>query len=580
MRLHTSLACLLTAILASACTGGQLGIRVESVNEPGALLPQTLPQEDGTGIPAGLGLPSPLELAALNPPDRLASSSHLEATAYFDDVDTELPNRNASIDELNHFLRMNSDWINTGQAADMAYATFLLDLSELPQLPCASMGWQKVPQRQDLLYLGLGNFDSNRWDWYSPQQPEFVELPGLEQYAGPAGQAYMLVLYLGDDQPGLGSVGLGVPWKASEVYKFAADPPQAKHSYDAALVNGNPAVVYVEPGDVPGKFDVKYSRGLNVFGDDWGFPVVLTSIDDMGTVSMAEVNGKPAVAFQDPQQDGEGHGTGKLKYIRSIDANGSVWDDTEIIDSLEDSGHDPVLKVVNGNPAILFGLEISFIGGFRSAQFVRANDADGTDWPDPISLASVGANGNADALTPLTVIDGNPATLIRNFEGDKLYYIRAMDPDGAEWNFANLVDGAMGQGTQQYLIEYNGLPAVTYDGSGGDNTLFSAATSTSGETWSVPQSISQTFLGVDGGARPQGMYVYEGVPQVAIQQWRFHRNVLVHGADGGTASWSKPEQISCYDLLDIHSPVLELGASRHMLYVSGNRLLLSRDTLH
>ena len=134
--------------------------------------------------------------------------------------------------------------------------------------------------------------------------------------------------------------------------------------------------------------------------------------------------------------------------------------------------------------------------------------------------------------------------------------------------------------SREYLVEYNGLPAVTYDGSGGDNTLYSAATSSAGETWSVPQSISQTFLGVDGGARPQGMYVYEGVPQVAIQQWRFHRNVLVHGADGGTTSWSKPEQISCYDLLDIHCPLLDLGPTRHMLYVSGNRLLMTVDTLH
>ena len=578
MRLHNHLACLLIAILSCACAGQ--GTDAPPVDAMPQQAGASLPDDTGLSAANGLELPAPLELAARSNGTRLASSSHLEATAYFDDVDTELPNRNASIDELNHFLRMNSDWFNTRQGGDMAYATFLLDMSELPQLPCASMGWHKVPQRQDLLFVGLGNFDTNRWDWYRPQQPEFVELPGLEQYAGPAGQAYMLVLYLGDDEAGLGSVGLGVPWKASDVYQFTADPPQAKHSYDAALVNGNPAVVYLEPGDVPGKFDMKYSRSLNVLGSQWGFPVVLTSIDDVGGVSMAEVNGKPAVAFQDPQQDGEGHGTGKLKYIRSMDQNGSVWDDTEIVDALEDSGHDPVLKVVNGNPAILFGLEISFIGGFRSANYVRASDPEGMAWPEPISLASVGANGNADAMTPLAIIDGNPATLIRNFEGDKLYYVRAKDSSGSEWNFANLVDGAMGQGTQQYLVEYNGLPAVTYDGSGGDNTLYSAATSSAGETWSVPQSISQTFLGVDGGARPQGMYVYEGVPQVAIQQWRFHRNVLVHGADGGTTSWSKPEQISCYDLLDIHCPLLDLGPTRHMLYVSGNRLLMTVDTLH
>jgi hypothetical protein len=121
-----------------------------------------------------------------------------------------------------------------------------------------------------------------------------------------------------------------------------------------AIVNGNPAIAYFVLGAFD--YDLYYVRATDASGTAWGTPVWIDNVSfEVGTVSLAVINGRPAVAYQD------GNTPAGLKYIRAEDANGTVWQLTRKSDlspsaspQILDTGNldGPSLAVVNGNPAI------------------------------------------------------------------------------------------------------------------------------------------------------------------------------------------------------------------------------------
>jgi PKD repeat protein len=122
------------------------------------------------------------------------------------------------------------------------------------------------------------------------------------------------------------------------------------HQCDSALavVNGFPAIMAYECNDS----SLNYARAEDIDGAAWGTPleILVTSPGQENAVSMAIVNGRPAVSYI-------------FRYARSLDADGTAWGTPVNVNS---EGSQPSLAVVNGAPAISF---IVAGGGLR---YVRA----------------------------------------------------------------------------------------------------------------------------------------------------------------------------------------------------------------
>ena len=140
-----------------------------------------------------------------------------------------------------------------------------------------------------------------------------------------------------------------------------------------AVVNGNPAVLYV--GDDVN--NIRYARAIDASGLTWGSPVVAGgACNNWG--SLAVVNGRPAFGFE---PNGMTHPI--LAHARAADANGSAWDPPVTVDDAA-SPAGLSLAVVNGNPAISYFDDIAM-----SLKYVRANDVNGSTWGAPVSIVAL-----------------------------------------------------------------------------------------------------------------------------------------------------------------------------------------------
>jgi hypothetical protein len=211
-----------------------------------------------------------------------------------------------------------------------------------------------------------------------------------------------------------------------------------------AVVNGFPAIMTYDADDS----SLNYARAEDIDGVAWGTPqeILKTSPGERSAVSMAIVNGRPAVSYI-------------FRYARSLDADGTAWGTPVNVTS---EGSQPSLAVVNGAPAIAF---IVTGGGLR---YVRANDLSGETWGAPVTIgAESGYKGSRGAS--LAMVDGHPAISYLAWvnDGTKNYhlrYVRASDDVGNTWGQPQTLDNE--NGTKRWptsLAVINGRPAIAYD---------------------------------------------------------------------------------------------------------------------
>jgi hypothetical protein len=117
---------------------------------------------------------------------------------------------------------------------------------------------------------------------------------------------------------------------------------------------------------------------------------------------MILVDGTPAIAYYDSTNK-------DLKYVRAQDARGTSWNTPITIASRGDVGKSPSLAVINGNPAITYYDETS-----KTLMYVRSNDVPGVVWgnPTPIlapNVLAVAAQANGKILVAgsFTRFDGD-----------------------------------------------------------------------------------------------------------------------------------------------------------------------------
>lgn len=212
-----------------------------------------------------------------------------------------------------------------------------------------------------------------------------------------------------------------------------------------AVVDGRPAIAYYDNTN----HDLKYVRASDPSGSSWDTPLTVDSGGIVGQfASLAVVDGRPAIAYYDEFNY-------DLKYVRASDAAGSFWGTPVTVDSAGLVGQLASLAVVDGRPAIAYYDESNY-----DLKYVRASDATGSSWGTPLTVDSA---GNAGYYASLEVVGGRPAIAYHDFDPNyDLKYVRASDATGSDWDEPVTVDSAGRVGAYASLAVVDGKPSIAY----------------------------------------------------------------------------------------------------------------------
>ena len=225
--------------------------------------------------------------------------------------------------------------------------------------------------------------------------------------------------------------------------------------------------------------DLKYVKVDQENGTVWQPPLALDTNGNVGQyTSMMLVSGLPAVSYYDET-------AGSLKYLRVDDANQTVWYGPATLDTNAHAGlfssMAPGGRIAGTTSMLIYSYYFSwvpvhyamwnppiityFCGNEPGLKCIRAEDANGTIWADPITLDAV--NGAfCRAANICESHDGNmtnyAAISYYSADDQTLKYVRADDLNGTSWREPFTVDPNAGVGKYSALIDYRNHPFIAY----------------------------------------------------------------------------------------------------------------------
>ena len=211
--------------------------------------------------------------------------------------------------------------------------------------------------------------------------------------------------------------------------------------------SGSPAIVYYDAS-----LDrIEYVRASDGTGSVWGEPLTLCdSPASYSGMDFAIVDGNPAISYFDPA-------VGELVFRRAKDARGDRWNPAVVV-GVGPHGCNTLLPAVNGYPAIVYQVD-----DFSSyaIKYVRAVDAQGTEWSEPVHVVGGGCFIGGPGVTAMC---GDRPFVIWGINAS-LYFIESDDANGSEWGDRSIIDadwfGGDGYGGLSPAT-VNGHPAVSY----------------------------------------------------------------------------------------------------------------------
>jgi hypothetical protein len=224
------------------------------------------------------------------------------------------------------------------------------------------------------------------------------------------------------------------------------------------MISGCPAVVYND--NLPSPGHIKYARALAADGAQWATPVVVIAGTGWHLTPPVMAANAPVFAA-DPL------------FLRASDHLGYSWMDPVRVIPL---GTILSMAVINGKPGMIFHRS--------SLYYMQALDDTGLSWPHyPTPLTSEMSDTRVG--TSLIIADGNPATVYRSDSLGELYFIRAKDPDGTEWDQPQSI-ALYSDASIFALALVDGRPFVLYTDTYLQQVVFIAANDSAGASWCLP----------------------------------------------------------------------------------------------
>jgi PKD repeat protein len=171
------------------------------------------PQEPQEFPGRSISWASPLQLGNLLPePDKLTSADD-ELKKDASSFEPMLPIQNVSA-EFPPYAFFSPSWTAGSQSMeDLAYAMYRFSLEGYEVLPEETLGyaWDTKPSDYSNLWLGLGNTDTNTWDWFEGDADGVITIKGTGKYIDDDTDNLLLaVVLLGTDECVLTELRLGV----------------------------------------------------------------------------------------------------------------------------------------------------------------------------------------------------------------------------------------------------------------------------------------------------------------------------------------------------------------------------------
>jgi PKD repeat protein len=339
----------------------------------------------------------------------------------------------------------------------------------------------------------------------------------------------------------------------------ADDTTSGNFKMDVSLaeVNGRPAIAYWNKSGE----EIIYARANDALGTEWGTPfAIATGTNEWGgKCSLAVINGNPAVCYYWAVNAYHGY----LMYKRSDDAHGAMWlspitvvGDAETVHCWHTS-----LAEINGRPAIAF--REMYAG---ELQYVRSVDAVGDSWPDPLVVMS---GDNPGFYVRMRTVHGNPALChIQQQNSHTVWYQRAADANGADWNSAGAIDeGFLGNGYgggECSMAVINGNPAVCFFDYNAKQLRFIRANDADGNSWGSEQILDDSAQAgrycklAEAGGRAYIVYYIESAIKL----------MAIHAADANASTWHAPELIA--ELPTAYIDAAEISGQSSAAFIAGN----------
>ena len=244
-----------------------------------------------------------------------------------------------------------------------------------------------------------------------------------------------------------------------------------------AEVAGRPAIAF---RDGFNNYDAFYVRADNATGDltaDWTNPYVLIegcSISSLVRIQLIVSSGNPAVCIAS---------TNQMLFERSTSATGDSAGDWAAIafnlcdqsSTLEDSGLS--LTLIAGNPAVAWFDRANTPYKLRYRRSNTASGATAGDWGASLVLDEGVDTQFVGDHCSLAEVNGRPAVSYQRpwVHGSTLFFIRARDSTGASWGSKQLADGGIGDypGYDSHLVGSKGWAGIAhYDGLIAGNVIY------------------------------------------------------------------------------------------------------------
>ena len=262
---------------------------------------------------------------------------------------------------------------------------------------------------------------------------------------------------------------------------------------------------------------------------------------------MMVVNGNPAIAYFNKTNS-------KLMYVRASDANGSQWGSPIDLGDAERcyNGQNSIsMAIVNGTPAI------SYCGkGSNDLMYVRASDANGSAWNASVKIH----DGSVYSTTSLVVVNGNPA--IAFDLGQTVFYIRADNANGSSWGSRVTIDNGRGRGPSLAVVDGN--PAIAFEKIIDNQLRYVRATDADGGSWGI-QVIVDT-----GGVEKPSIAVVNGNPAIAYLDRGNYDLKYVRASSTDGSTWGSPRRLDSSGYVGLYPSLAMVGGVPTISYGRAN----------